>query len=65
MSESDLITDLGSAIRDTIDNYCTGHDIPVELLVGLLHCIAHEVMIEMDFYELGDEDEDDLRQEEF
>lgn len=45
----EVILDLGEAIRDTIDTYVTGHEIPVESVVGLLHCIAHEIMVDHEY----------------
>lgn len=64
MSASELALDLGESIRDTINTYITGHDIPIELVVGVLHCIAHEMMIDhreqIDaVFEEMDEDADD------
>jgi hypothetical protein len=63
MSESDLIVDLGTSIRDLIDTYSAGHEIPVALIVGLLHCIAAEIIIDNQSYRDDDEweDDDDLR----
>ena len=40
------IEGLGNAIRDVIDTYATGHDLPVPLVVGILHCIANEVQLD-------------------
>ena len=62
MSDSDdsfkLALDLGESIRDTIDTYITGHDIPIELVVGILHCIANERM--MEHHERAEEDFDEF-----
>ena len=55
---NDTIIDLGDALRDTIDTYLTGHEIPVALVVGLLHCIAHEIIMDSDTYDLEDDDDD-------
>ena len=55
-----LILDLGKTLRDTIDTYIQGHAIPVAVVVGTLHCIAHEVMMEnMMFDTLDGEDADE------
>ena len=53
----ELTLDLGEAIRDVIDTYNTGHAIPVATIVGLLHCIAHEIIIDNMEYGLDDDEE--------
>jgi hypothetical protein len=58
-----LLMDLGGSLRDLIDSYSTGHAVPVELIVGLLHCIAHEIMQDsgtatlLDLSEMGDDED--------
>lgn len=70
MSEaSELCNDLGMAIRDLIDTFVTGHDLPVALVVGTLECIKHEIildhsplqatLLDLGFEEIEDEDDDD------
>jgi hypothetical protein len=58
-NECNIIIELGDALRGVIETYATGNDIPVELIVGLLHCIAHEVIEEQYIFEPTDEDLED------
>ena len=58
MSDNDdLIDDLAQALRDTIGTYMTGHDIPVATVVGVLSCLANEVIFDNDSFFIIDEDE--------
>ena len=60
MTEKNLIMDLGDSLREVIYTYETGHDIPVALIVGLLHCIAHEIIMENYSYECEEDVDDDF-----
>lgn len=57
--EQELINDLSNGIRDVIQTYRAGHTLRVATVVGLLHCIAHEIL--MDAYDdyIFNEDLDD------
>ena len=54
MTHDNLITDLGDSIREVIDNYIHGNEIPLALVVGLLHCIANEYIQENSMGEFYD-----------
>lgn len=53
-----VIVDLSESICDLIDTYVTGHDIALASIVGVLHCIAHDLIAEMLEDEADDEDDE-------
>lgn len=54
-----LINDLDAAIRERIDTYCHGHEIPIVLIVGILQALVIEYGMELIRFDGGGDGDGD------